>query len=167
MVRWSKVTDTAAIAAEEYHAYARRLARRYGGCHVLLGPDDIYQIAMISLLDFWRTKPEAPLPLCITVMKRAVLGEMRRRYKEQSDPLDSTIPTKGDVEDQTIDNLSVERIWAMIERLPDRQFQAIVLAIQGHNLMQVARDEGLDPRLLLRNASHARRSLKMWLEESA
>ena len=150
----------------QYHRFARKLAFTYRDYHYRLSPDDLYQMAMIGLLELWRKQPEADPRLCFTAMRRAVLGELRRSMQNNPETAEAEpvrtilLPTP---EAEALDAEAVQHILGLIEELPDKQFQAVILTLMGYSLFAVARDEGEDERKWHRNLSHARKKLRAWL----
>lgn len=161
------------LAAEDYHGYAWRLARRYGRYHVLLTPDDVYQVAMIGLLEWWRDKPEDPPTKAFNAMRWAVLKELKMLLRSNrnafQEPIEEVRHIAGttNIETEVIAIESRVTLGRLLDHLPDIEFQMIALRIIGHHPIPVMVREGWKPRQAAQIYKTARKRLRMWMEESA
>lgn len=155
----------------KFHYWARYIAKRYGGMDMLLSFEDCYQIAMIGLLELWRTKPDADDTTCLRAMRWAVTNEIRRlmRRRIQAEAMDEAmpLPAPGDTADQAIARITISMVKERLHELPDAEFVAVGLSLMGANLAQAERDMGLRRGAVNWHLWRARQRMRRWIGEVA
>lgn len=155
----------------KFHRWALCLARRYGGMDMLLLPEDCYQVAMIGLLELWRTKPDADDATCLRAMRWAVTNEIRRlmRRRIQAEAMDEAmpLPAPGDTADQAIARITISMVKERLHELPDKEFVAVGLVLMGATIAQAERDMGVRAGAMNWYLWRARQRMRQWIGEVA
>lgn len=157
----------------DYHKFAQYLAKRLWKPGSPNAPDDLYQIAMIGLLELWRDRPDADPSLCRTTMRRAILREIRaatrRKRTAELAPIEEarTVAAPDRTEETAVARVHTEDIKTLIEELPDQQFLMLNLSMMGANMREYVRENGLSRFTAQQALRDARAYLRRRLEETA
>lgn len=144
-----------------YHDWALSLSRIYRGKHHAVAPDDIYQTAMVGLLELWRSKPEAGDGACRNAMRWAVTLHLRRLYRERVEPLEEAETVA--VPDESEAQMTLAVVMDRLRELPDREFSVVGLIVMGAH----PRGCGLPGRELSQALQMARARIRLWVREAS
>lgn len=157
----------------QYHKWARRLAFRFFLPNETYQRDDIYQIAMVGLLELWRRDPDASDAQCMVAMHRQVIDELRKATRAKRSailvPLDELRNASGgeDPADGAIRRAALEELRAMVKRLNRFERKIVGFYVAGANMRKVVRDLKLSRFKAQEALRTARKKLRKWMEKSA
>lgn len=155
----------------EYHKFAHWLAKRFYSQTASVGPDDLYQIAIVGLLELWRTEPNASVRRCEQAMRKAVSQEVTRHIRRlESHPQVPLIEARDVItperpERTVIDQEAVECIGRAMGQLPDGEFQVLALKVMGYNPVQLGLSYGWPLQQTAQLLRLGRQRLRKYLEE--
>jgi RNA polymerase sigma-70 factor (ECF subfamily) len=125
--------------------------------------EDVAQEALAKAFLSHRTlrDPDRFQPWLVRITWRRALdrrrSELRRERREQAVP---GAPATATVEDQALSREMEERIWAEVDRLPEKLRMVVVLAaIEGHDMADVSRLLEVPVGTVKSRLFHARRAL--------
>jgi DNA-directed RNA polymerase specialized sigma24 family protein len=130
----------------QFHRYAWKLAHRYHDPRSIYDREDIYQAAMLAVLELPENQVDLAIPYCMVVMKNAVIDmvvkESKRRQKTCTLDKAQYVSDPHRVEVEVVERKATDIIHSLIEQLPDNEFALLTLKVNGANMKQVARDNG-------------------------
>jgi len=131
--------------------------------------EDLAQEALAALVRFWRRSgpPDSPPAFVYTVARRqARRNRWRRRLFLGADPLDSRADPAPGPEHGSEQREGVERALAAMRRLPRRELEALLLAVDGElSCAEAAVALGVSVSAFKMRVYRARRRLVERLEE--
>lgn len=155
------------ILVERYAGVARRVAR------AVLGnaedADDAAQDAMLSaLLKLDQYDPRRPFgPWLLRIVANAATDRRRRRTVRRTEPLDVGLTAGGPRPDTTMERRALgERLRQALAELPERRRIAVVLFdVEGYSHAEIAAMLGLPEGTVRSEVFHARRRLRVLLDD--
>jgi RNA polymerase sigma-70 factor (ECF subfamily) len=155
------------ILVERYAGVARRVAR------AVLGnaedADDAAQDAMLSaLLKLDQYDPRRPFgPWLLRIVANAATDRRRRRTVRRTEPLDVGFTAGGARPDTTMERRALgERLRQALAELPERRRIAVVLFdVEGYSHAEIAAMLGLPEGTVRSEVFHARRRLRVLLDD--
>jgi len=132
--------------------------------------EDLAQESLAALVRFWKSNgpPDSPAAFVYLVARRQA-GRFRRRWKRflPLPSLDAQADCAVNPERGAIESQRISQALGLLNRLPRRQRQALLIALDNDiRVTDAARALGISVSAFKMRVCRARRCLRQWLEEN-